>query len=226
MGALDLSLSINELELKAGESAEITATVEKDSDMTIESEEWSTSNPEVATVDGGKVTAVAEGTAIISYTVTYGLPHTVSCKVTVAAPAILVESITLDRTTIEAEEGTELRLTATVTPDNAANTEIAWSSSDETVATVSAEGLVKMLKEGNCVITAATTDGSGLKAECSISVLAGIDAIFADASAAVDVYTLQGVAVLHNATLADVDKLPSGLYIIRQGKAAKKVAVK
>ncbi|MDE6485428.1 MAG: leucine-rich repeat protein [Duncaniella sp.] len=228
MGAFDITLSESTLRLSEGESAELTVTVVKDDDMTIGDHEWTSSNPEVATVEGGKVTAVALGTAEITYTVYdgYGVAHSESCKVTVAEPVVLVESITLDRTSIEAEEGSEVQLTVTVTPDDATNKEIAWSSSDEAVATVSATGLVKILKAGTCVITAATTDGSDLKAECTVTGTSGIEDILSDNPAMADVYTTQGVAVLRNASAAEISALPAGLYIVRQGNEVKKIAVK
>ena len=228
MGAFDITLSESTLRLSEGESAKLTVTVVKDDDVTIGDHEWTSSNPEVATVEDGKVTAIAPGTAEITYTVYdgYGVAHSETCKVTVAGPAVLVEAITLDRTSIEAEEGSEVQLAATVTPDDATNKEIAWSSSDEAVATVSATGLVKILKAGTCVITAATTDGSDLKAECTVSALTGIDDILNDNPAMADVYTLQGVAVLRNASATEISALPAGLYIIRQGNTVKKIAVK
>ena len=85
MGALDITLSESTISIEEGKTATITATVTKDDDVKIESETWSTTNPEVATVDNGVVTAVGEGTATISYTVVddYGCPHTESCEVTV-----------------------------------------------------------------------------------------------------------------------------------------------
>ena len=223
MGAFDVALSEQTLDLTAGKTATVTATVTKDDDVTIESEEWTSSNPEVATVDNGVITAVAPGEAVIWFTAVdgYGLPHTEQCEVTVSAAPTLVESITLDLTSVEAVEGDEFQLTATVTPDNATDKTVAWSSSDETVATVSAEGLVKVLKEGSCVITVTTTDGSDLKAECSVSVLAGIDGILSDTSVPAEFFNLQGVKVS-----TTIERLPAGFYIVRQGNTVKKVAVK
>lgn len=223
MGAFDVALSEQSIELTVGSTATVAATVTKDDDMTIESEEWSSSKPEVATVDNGVITAVAPGVAVIWFTAVdgYGVPHSEKCIVTVSAAPTLVESITLDLNSVEAVEGDEFQLTATVTPDNASDKTVAWSSSDETVATVSAEGLVKVLKEGSCVITAATTDGSNLKAECQVSVFAGIDDILCDTSIPVEIFNLQGVKIS-----TTIEHLPAGLYIVRQGNTVKKVAVK
>lgn len=87
MGAFDITLSESTISIEEGKTATLTATVTKDNDVTVASETWASSNPEVATVDGGVVTAVAEGTATITYTVvdSYGCPHTEYCEVTVSA---------------------------------------------------------------------------------------------------------------------------------------------
>ncbi len=87
MGALDITLSEATISIEEGKTATISATVTKDDDVTVESETWASSNTEVATVDNGIVTAVAEGTATITYTVVdgYGCPHTEYCEVTVSA---------------------------------------------------------------------------------------------------------------------------------------------
>ena len=228
MGALDIALSEQTLELVVDDTATITATVTKDDDMAVASETWSSSNTAVATVEDGVITAVAPGEAVIRFTVIdgYGIPHTESCKVTVTRAPVSVESISLDRTQIAAVEGEEIQLTATVLPADADNKEIEWTSSDDAVAIVSAGGLVKVLKAGSCVITAASVDGSGVKAECIIDVTSGIDDILTDASSTVEVFTLQGIVVLRGATAAELKTLAPGLYIVRQGKNVKKIAVK
>ena len=227
MAGVDIILSESTLELYMGETAEVSVTVLVNDEVTDREGEWASSNPEVATVEDGKVTAVAPGTAEITYTVydNFGGAHSGSCTVRVKEP-IFVDYIYLDPDFIAAEEGNEVQLTVFVFPDVATNKEIAWSSSDEAVATVSATGLVKILKAGTCVITAATTDGSGLKAECTIIALSGIDDILNDNPAMADVYTTQGVAVLRNASATEISTLPAGLYIIRQGNTVKKIAVK
>lgn len=87
MGALTLSLSRSSLALTVGEHQTLEATIEKDAYVTVESESWTTTNPEVATVDGGLITAIGEGSATITCTVVdgYGLTHTATCEVTVTS---------------------------------------------------------------------------------------------------------------------------------------------
>ncbi|MDE6065901.1 MAG: leucine-rich repeat protein [Duncaniella sp.] len=78
--------------------------------------------------------------------------------------------LTLNRTKWDGIEGEQFRLTATVEPANDTNkTTIEWSSSNESIATVDDNGLVKILNAGKCTITARTTDGSNLTAECSVT---------------------------------------------------------
>ena len=231
MGDFEISISEATLALYKGESADLTVVVVKDEDVIVGEHKWVSSNPEVATVDDGKVTAIAPGTAEIRYTeyTIYGgvaVPNSVTCTVTVSEAPVLVDSITLDLTTIEAKEGSEIQLTATVAPADATNKEIAWSSSDENIATVSETGLVKIHRSGTCVITATTTDGSDLKAECMVSVLSNIKDIHDNATVVVDVFNMEGILVLSNATEADIRRLSAGIYIIVQGDAIEKIVVK
>lgn len=67
-------------------------------------------------------------------------------------------------------------LTVTVAPDNATVKDITWSSSDESVATVSAEGVVTAVGEGTAIITATTKDGNKT-ATCTVTVK-GVHAAF------------------------------------------------
>ena len=80
-----------------------------------------------------------------------------------------VESVTLDKTTATIEIEEALQLNATVLPMEAGNKNIIWTSSNETVATVSAEGVVTGLTVGTTTITATTEDGNKT-ATCAITV--------------------------------------------------------
>lgn len=144
MGAFEVALSAETLEIAEGEYAKIDVKIVKDDDVAVESEEWSSSDTAVAVVKDGVVTAVAPGKAVITYTAvdSYGAPHKAMCVVTV-------------------------------------------------------------------------TEGQN-----------GIGVIGDDADATVDVYTLQGVAVLRNAPVSALRTLPAGIYIIRQNKTTRKIAVK
>ena len=97
----------------------------------------------------------------------YKLPNS---ECTVTTERALVESITLEPTSLVLVEGNSQQLTATVLPTFASTKDIEWSSSAPDIATVSATGLVTALKSGNCVITAAAVDGSGVTATCPVTV--------------------------------------------------------
>ena len=82
----------------------------------------------------------------------------------------LVSGISLDKTEVELYPNETDTLTATVTPDDAVNKLLEWTSSDPSVATVDQDGLVTAIAVGTATITAAATDGSGVSASCNITV--------------------------------------------------------
>ena len=156
------------LEMVEGDEATLAATVAPE-EATDKSVTWTSSDEAVATVDAeGKVTAVAPGTATITVTTTDG-EKTAKCEVTVSAKVIPVESVALDKETLEMVEGDEASIAATVAPEEATDKTVKWTSSDETVATVDAEGKVTAVKAGTATITATTNDG-GKTATCAVTV--------------------------------------------------------
>ena len=80
-----------------------------------------------------------------------------------------VTGVTLDQTTKTLKIGDSFTLTPTIAPADASDKSHTWSSSDETVATVSNEGVVTALKAGSTDITVTTTDG-GFTATCAVTV--------------------------------------------------------
>ena len=84
-----------------------------------------------------------------------------------------VSQITLNKTSTSISVGNSETLTATVAPENAANKRVTWTSSNENVATVDANGTVKALAVGTTKITATAADGSGKSATCTVTVTGG-----------------------------------------------------
>lgn len=156
-----ITLDQGGLSLQPGGSATLVATVgpENATDKTVS---WSSSNPSVATVENGKVTAVAVGEAMI--TAKAG-DLTAECKVTVNP--IPVSSIVLDQTELTLEVGKTVALVATVGPENATDKSVSWSSSNPAVASVDASGVVTAIKSGEAVITAQAGEKT---AECKVTV--------------------------------------------------------
>ncbi len=90
--------------------------------------------------------------------------------------ASLVTGLTMSQSSLSMNSGTTQQLTVTTTPTDAfAN--IAWTSSDESVATVDQNGLVTAVAGGSCTITATATDGSGVTATCSLTVIQMVTSI-------------------------------------------------
>lgn len=81
---------------------------------------------------------------------------------------VQAESISIDKTELTLKPNATAAIKATVTPDNASNKDVTWSSSDTSVATVTSTGSVKALRNGTAVITAKTDNG--LTAQCTVTV--------------------------------------------------------
>ena len=84
-------------------------------------------------------------------------------------PEILPAGISLNQAEVAITVKQSVQLTATVTPSDASNQEVVWTSSDKTTASVNAEGLVTGVAEGTAVIKAMIKDTS-LSAECKVTV--------------------------------------------------------
>jgi uncharacterized protein YjdB len=156
------------LEMTEGDTANLTATITPEN-ATNKNVIWSSSNTEVAKVENGKITAIKEGTATITATSEDG-GYKATCQVTVKANLIPVTGININRTDIELTEGDVTVLTATISPENATNKNIIWSSSDSSVAKVD-NGKVTATNPGTATITA-TSEDSGYKASCKVTVKA------------------------------------------------------
>ena len=163
-----VSLDKTTLTLAAGENAKLTATVTP-ANATNKNVTWSSSDDAIATVDSkGNVTANAAGTATITATTKDG-NKTAECKVTVTGTSVAVTGVSLDKTTLTLAAGENAKLTATVTPANATNKNVTWSSSDEAIATVDSEGKVTANAAGTATITVTTEDGNKT-ATCTVTV--------------------------------------------------------
>ena len=165
-----VSLDKTSYEMTEGDEFTLTATVKPDN-ATNKNITWSSSNTSVASVSNGKVAALKAGTATITVKTEDG-SKTATCEVNVKAKVYPVESVSLDKTSYEMTEGDEFTLTATVKPDNATNKNVIWSSSNNSVATVS-NGKVTALKAGTATITVKTEDGSKT-ATCEVAVNAKV----------------------------------------------------
>ena len=164
-----VTLSATSLSLMPGDSKTLSATTKPSG----QSVSWSSSNTSVATVSGGKITAVASGTATITAKFTYnGTEYSQKCTVTVEKPSISLDysSATITYAEREQDRGT-VKLTADVKPDGG---EVSWSISDKTVAEISPNGktcTVKAKQSGSATVTATyKVNGTSVKDTCEITV--------------------------------------------------------
>ena len=178
-----VSLNYTDVRLSSkGQTLQLTATVSP-SNASNKSVKWTSSNTKVATVSSsGKVTAVANGNTTITATAADGSGKKDICAVTVNIPkpadptptptpsVVKVSSVSLNQSSLSlTKKGQTAQLSASVSPSNATNKSINWSSSNSNVATVS-NGVITAVGNGNATITATAADGSGKKASCSVTV--------------------------------------------------------
>lgn len=133
-------------------------------DTTEDNVTLSVDDESVARLDGNRIIAVNNGDTKI--TATCGIVKT-SAKVTVTTK---VEQIALSKTEGVLTVGNSVTVTATVTPDNATNTTINWTSSDEKVATVDSNGKVTAVAAGNATIKATSESDGDVSADYALTV--------------------------------------------------------
>ena len=158
-------------ELFVGETVQLSATVSP-SDATDQGVSWSSSNAGVATVTNkGLVTAISKGTAMIR---AFAGGKSAKCVVTVSQKPIAVSSIKLNLTSLALTKGKSQTLIATVTPADATDGTVSWTSSDPNVASVDSKGKVTATGNGSATITAKAGDQ---EATCAVTVTVPVESI-------------------------------------------------
>lgn len=161
----EISLSDNELTLTVGDKKNISFEVAPDyaDDKTVK---WISGDESVVKVVNGEITAVGPGETTITVESNDGNTKSI---INVKVKPILVGSIKLNKEVLNLEVDDTFDLIATITPDNATNKNVKWSSSDEKVVTV-IDGKVTALCSGNAIITVESEDGNA-KATINVSVI-------------------------------------------------------
>ncbi len=132
--------------------------------------QWTSSNTNIVTVDNnGLITGISKGAALVT-AISEDSGKTSSCTVTVRPNGIT--DITLNEPTQSLSVGKKLILTPTITPENATNQTVVWTTSDPNVATVSSTGVVTGVKASttDAIITVTTVDG-GYTDTCDVTVI-------------------------------------------------------
>ena len=161
------SVSLNKtfLTLEVGGTEMLTATV-LPSNATDKTVSWRISDPSVVMVINGEVTAKKAGTTTIT---AIAGSKSATCEVTVIEKVIEVTAIYLDKNSVTIKTEESETLVATVRPANASDKTVIWESSNTSVASVSENGTVTGISEGNARIFA--TSSNGIEAMCEVTVV-------------------------------------------------------
>lgn len=153
--ATGIALDLTTLTMVVGESATLNATVTPEGST--DTLTWTSSDERYVTVENGVVTAVKAGSATVTV---YSNEHNdveATCEVTVYEDSA---KVTISGApTGEVEVGASFQLTAVVEPEGASQT-VTWKSSDNSVLTPDANGLIKAVKAGTATITAEAFGGA------------------------------------------------------------------
>ena len=166
-----LSLDVEQLDMTVGQTRQLEAVVTP-AGAEAEDLQWSSDNKSVAIVNDGLVTAVSEGKTVITVSCNGG-KLIAECEVTVAKQPeekVMVSSITMP-SELELTVGASSVLDVTVHPENATDKTVTFSVDGDCVS-VDQTGKVLAVKEGTAVVTATANDGSGVTAECNVTVVA------------------------------------------------------
>lgn len=154
-----VTLDKTTLSLEEGATGNLVATVAP-STATDKTVTFASSDAAIATVDNkGKVTAVKAGNADITVTTKDG-SKTAKCALTVTAKPIAVTGVTIAPKTASVDVDATTKLNSTVAPSTATNKSVSYKSSDDAIATVSSNGTVTGVAEGETTITVTTQDGN------------------------------------------------------------------
>lgn len=153
-----ISIDTSYTSLEISEKRLVKATI-MPSTASVKDISWESLNTDVATVSAtGEITAVSSGFAVIKASDKEG-KFSSYCVVSVDPIVMEYVSISAKGISTTQQAGSTLQLYATKMPENATNTDIVWSSSNPSVASVSQSGFVTFVKTGKATITAKSTDG-------------------------------------------------------------------
>ncbi|MBD5345987.1 MAG: hypothetical protein HDR92_02500 [Bacteroides sp.] len=249
-------LAITSSEEELAERSTITLTAN-----TFGKVEWSIDNEEAAEIvsygidpSSAYIKGLKEGeTVTLTATITLpdGTEQTASLEFTITEPKdVNAETITINPNQVTLKVGSNISLSAIITPSNCTNGPVIWSSQNSAIASVNNNGLVSALSAGTSYISATTRnfDGTALTAMTEINVIdaSGIEGVDSDnagepviasghlaisvsgvkADTLVEVYNVSGQLFGQFKGSCNIQVTHSGVYIIRIGNSARKVIVK
>ena len=165
------------VELPVGEELQLVSIITP-INATNQKVTWDSDNKAVVTVDNnGKITAVGAGETTVTAKTEDGGKKAV-CKVTVVETQkdIAVTDIILDYDNVAMKPGDTKQLSAIISPANATNQQLTWTSSKPELISVDRNGKVTAFAEGEATITVTTSNGK--IATCNITVAEEDDTVF------------------------------------------------
>ena len=156
VNATGVTLNTTSTNVEVGNTVKLVATVSP-SNTTNKTITWTSSDTSIATVSKGVVKGIKTGTVTITAKTTNG--KTATCSVVVKAKTVNVTKVTINNTSANLLVGGTVNLTATVSPSNATNKTITWTSSNTSVAVVNSSGKVTAKGKGSTIITATSSNG-------------------------------------------------------------------
>ncbi len=167
-----IAVNPTQIEIEIGETTQLTKEVApifaSNNDVI-----WTSDDSSLVTVDDfGNIEGIGIGTARITVTTVDG-NFSAETVVNVTAPIIVVSGITLATQNEAIVIGETLQLTETISPVDASNQSVIWTSSDASIVTVATDGTITGISEGTATITVTTVDG-GFSAETVVNVTAPI----------------------------------------------------
>ena len=179
----------NNVSLNVGESKYLTATVNPSDAITELT--WSSSNyPTINVSQDGRILAQKEGTSVITVSTSNG--KTASCTVTATRPNVAVTSINVTPSSYTIDVGEKYKLTATISPSNATDKSVIWSSDNSSVVSVDNSGNICGMTAGTAIITAKSSNGK--TATCKITCKAKIpDVVISDSEGISSIPTIANV---------------------------------
>lgn len=153
----ELQISKASIMLDVGSEDEIVATIIPDN-ATYKNLTWESANNNIVTVNNGKVTAISPGKTVIKVS-TERRKITKIINVVVNNPVINVDEIKVNETNIELEVGDTKKIEYEVTPNNATDKKISFTTSDKEIIGFNQEGLLVGIKAGTCTVTLRSTNG-------------------------------------------------------------------
>ena len=166
--ATSLSLDKHEVELNLDQTLILHATLEPTNSTG--GVQWSSSDESIVAVNNsGKLTATGFGEATIKATASSNSTVYDECKVTVKK--VHVDTVALEKHSLEASTGSTINLTANVLPTNANDKSLTWTSSNTEVASIINDGEIRCLKAGETIITVTSNDNNNAYDSLNLSVI-------------------------------------------------------